>query len=219
METTATNIGHVNRLGSILKAAREEKHLSPETAARHLNIRLEYLQAIEENRFDRLPSGLYAKNYIKKYAIFVGIPRTKIDSWLQENLEPAGGSKNPFSKKIVRRQEFIVFPQLLRNLILLLVFLTCLSYLAFYLKKVLASPELIIYQPSRDLKTTENRIEIKGETEPEAELDINGETILNTDHGKFSTIINLKKGINDITVTAKKKYGGESSVLRQILVE
>jgi cytoskeletal protein RodZ len=219
MTALTNNIGRGQRLGAILKAAREDKHTTLETAARKLNIRLEYLLAIEDGRFDHLPSGLYAKNYLKKYASFVGIPLAEINSWLTENTETTSSENDPFSKKVVQRKEFIVFPKLFRNLLLFLVFLACLLYLAIYFKKVVAAPKLIIYQPVKDLKTTENRLEIKGETEPEAEININGEAILNTDQGKFSTFINLKKGINDITITAKKKYSGEASVLRQILVE
>jgi len=206
-------------LGARLKAARELKQINPEVAARRLNIRLEYLLAIEGDRFDRLPAGLYSKNYIKDYAAFLGLPGTEVKKWIKENLEIANESNNPFSKKIIRRQEFIVFPKLIKNIILGLVFLACLLYLAFYFKKIIFPPELNVYQPDKNLKIAENFIEIKGITEPEAEVSINGEAILNTSHGNFSTIINLKKGLNNITIKAKKKYSSEALVLRQILVE
>ena len=206
-------------LGARLKAARELRQINPEVAARRLNIRLEYLLAIEGDRFDRLPAGLYSKNYIKDYAALVGLPAAEIKKWISENLEVTNEISNPFSQKIVRRHEFIVFPKLIKNLALALVFLACVLYLAFYFKKIVFPPELKVYQPSTNLKTSENYIEIKGVTEPEAELSINGETILNTNQGNFSTVINLKKGVNNIVIKAKKKYSGEATVLRQILVE
>ena len=205
--------------GARLKAARELRQITPEMAARHLNIKLEYLLAIEEDHFSYLPAGLYSKNYIKEYAALVGIPANETKKWLEENLFNINENNNPFSQKIVRRQEFIVFPKLFKNILLFLIFFACLFYFAFYLKKIIAPPELVIYQPDKNFKTTENFIEVKGFTEPEAEININGEAILNTDQGKFSSNINLKKGINNITITAKKKYSGEASVLRQILVE
>ena len=205
--------------GARLKAARELKQINPEVAARRLNIRLEYILAIENDRFDRLPAGLYSKNYIKDYASFLGLPSLEVKKWISENLDIANETNNPFSQKIVRRKEFIVFPKLIKNLVLGLVFLACLLYLAFYFKKIVFPPELNVYQPSKNLKIAENFIEIKGVTEPEAEISINGETVLNTSHGNFSTVINLKKGLNNITIKAKKKYSGEALVLRQILVE
>lgn len=218
-EFTKKSLGGSNGLGARLKAARELHQINPEAAARRLNIRLEYLIAIEEDRFDHLPAGLYSKNYIKEYAALVGLPSAEVKKWLTENLEIINESNDPFSQKILRRQEFMVFPKLMKNLALILVFLACLLYLAFYFKKIVFAPQLIIYQPDKNLKISQNYIEIKGTTEPEAELNINGEAILNTNHGNFSTVINLKKGVNNIVITAKKKYSGEASVLRQILVE
>lgn len=212
-------LGYSHGLGARLKAARELRQINPEMAARRLNIRLEYLLAIEEDRFDHLPAGLYSKNYIKEYAALVGLPSAEIKKWLNDNLEIINENNNPFSQKIVRRQEFIVFPKLIKNVIFILVFLACVFYLGFYFKKIIFPPELIIYQPDKNLKITENFIEIRGVTEPEAELSINGEAILNTNQGQFSTVINLKRGVNNIVITAKKKYSGEASILRQILVE
>lgn len=218
-EFTKKQLCYSHGLGAKLKAARELRQLTPEVAAHRLNIRLEYLIAIEEDRFDHLPAGLYSKNYIKEYARLVGMPNAEIKKWLSENLENVNEINNPFSQKIVRRQEFVVFPKLIKNLLMFLVFLACLLYLGFYLRKIVFPPKLIIYQPETNLKTTENFIEIKGTTEKEAEVNINGETILNTNQGNFSTIVNLKKGVNNLVIKAKKKYSGEASVLRQILVE
>jgi cytoskeletal protein RodZ len=218
-EFTKKSLSYSHGLGARLKAARELRQIKPEVAARRLNIRLEYLIAIEEDRFDHLPAGLYSKNYIKEYALLLGLPMTEIKKWLSDNLEIINEVNDPFSQKIVRRQEFIVFPKLIKNIALILVFLACLLYLALYFKKIVFPPELIIYQPDKNLKISENFIEVKGTTEPEAELSINGEAILNTNRGNFSTIINLKRGVNNIVITAKKKYSSEASVLRQILVE
>jgi cytoskeletal protein RodZ len=218
-EFTKKPISYSHGLGAKLKVARELKQINPEVAARRLNIRLEYLLAIEEDRFDHLPAGLYSKNYIKEYAALLGLPSAEIKQWLSDNLEIINEVNDPFSQKIVRRQEFIVFPKLIKNIALILVFLACILYLAFYFKKIVFPPELTVYQPDKNLKISENFIEIKGETEPEAELSINGEAILNTNQGNFSTVINLKRGVNNIVITAKKKYSGQASILRQILVE
>lgn len=206
-------------LGGRLKAARELRQITKEVAAKKLRIRIEYLVAMEENRFDRLPAGLYGKNYIKEYGELLKIPAEEIKKWLDNNFELVNELNNPFSQKIVRKKEFIVFPKLIRNIIFILIFSACIFYLASYFKKIVSPPELNIYQPEKNLKISENFIEIKGETESEAEININGETILNNNNGLFSTTINLKRGINNIVITAKKKYSREASVLRQILVE
>lgn len=218
-EFTKKQLCYSHGLGARLKAARELRQMTPEVAAKRLNIRLEYLVAIEEDRFERLPSGLYSKNYIKEYARLLGLPVNEIKAWINENLETINEINDPFSQKVVRKKEFIVFPKLIKNTILILIFLACLSYLALYFKKIVLPPELNVYQPDKNFKTTENSIVIKGVTEAEAEININGETILNNNDGDFETVINLKKGVNNITISSKKKYSSEASVVRQILVE
>lgn len=89
----------------------------------------------------------------------------------------------------------------------------------FYFQKIISAPKLTIIYPEKNLLTKETAIEIKGQTEKEAEVKINGELILNNNNGNFSQTINLKKGLNTITINAQKKYSKESSVTRQILVE
>lgn len=218
-EFTKKQLCYSHGLGSRLKAARELRQMTTEVAAKKLNIRLDYLIAIEEDRFERLPSGLYTKNYIKEYAKLIGFPATEIKKWLNDNLETVNEINDPFSQKVVQKKEFIVFPKLIKNLILILIFLACLLYLALYFKKIIFPPELTVYQPDKNLKITEKSIKIKGNTEPEAEISINGETVLNTNGGYFEADINLKRGVNNIVITAKKKYSSEASILRQILVE
>lgn len=206
-------------LGSKLKEIRELKNISPELAAKKLNINLKYLLAIETDRFDKLPAGLYSRNYIRDYAKLLGLPAAETKKWLNQNLDLVNKTNDPFSKKVLSRHQFIAFPRLIRNLILSILFLACVLYLATYFKRIVFPPKLEIYQPSKNLKIGENSIEIKGKTETEAEISINGEAVLNSNNGNFSANIQLKKGINNILIKAKKKYSSESSVLRQILVE
>jgi len=206
-------------LGSKLKEVRELKKLSPELVAKKLNINLKYLLDIEDDRFDRLPAGLYSKNYVKEYAKLLGFPSVEIKKWLKHNLELVNENNDPFSQKVLSRKQFIAFPRIIKNVLLSLLFLACLLYLGSYFKKIVFPPKLEIYQPDKNLKISGNSIEVTGKTETEAEVQINGETVLNNNNGYFSTNINLKKGVNNILIKAQKKYSSESTVLRQILVE
>ena len=58
-----------------------------------------------------------------------------------------------------------------------------------------------------------------GQSETEAEVKINGELILMDEDGNFSKLINLKKGVNPLEISAKKKYSRENLIIRQVLVE
>jgi len=204
--------------GEELRQARRFKNLKIEEVAKRLHIRGEYLTALEEGRLDRLPAGLYGKNFLKEYAAFLGLN-------VEESLKKLRGradletAHDPFSQKIIKKKEFIAFPKIVRGLLIGLGLLICFLYLIFYFKKIVVAPQLEIYSPAQNMLTTETSLLISGRVEKEAEVKINGETVLNNHNGVFSQTINLKKGLNNIVISAKKKYSREKTVVRQILVE
>jgi len=205
-------------VGEKLRQKRRLKNLRIEDIAKLINIRADYLIALEEELFDKLPSGLYGKNYLKEYASFLGLnPNELLKIW-QEQFS-AGSDNDPFSQKIVAKNKFIIFPRIIRNIIISIGVLICFLYLIFYFKKVITPPKLTNIQPPQNMLTKANLITISGQSEIEAEIRINNEVILNNHSGFFSQDINLKKGLNTIIITAKKKYSGAETVIREILVE
>jgi len=204
--------------GKKLLQARILKNLSLEEVSKKINIRPEYLKALEEERFERLPAGLYGKNYIREYSNFLNLNTKEIlHDWDEQVL--SGSPEDPFSRKILAKHKFIIFPKLIKNLLIIGAIAICFLYLIFYFKRIILPPNLIITQPGGSLAIKESSILIAGETETEAEVRINGEIVLNNDNGKFSQTINLKKGLNNIIIKAKKKYSQEQIISRQILVE
>jgi len=102
--------------------------------------------------------------------------------------------------------------------LIVLAVLIIVGYIVFSLKNIVAAPELKITSPASDVATSERQIWLAGETEPEVRLEINGEQLLSDRQGNFSHPVNLKIGINNLKITAAKKYGGQTTVVRQILV-
>jgi cytoskeletal protein RodZ len=205
-------------IGEELRRLRTFKNLGVDEVAQKLGIRREYLLAMEEENFNLLPAGLYGKNFLKKYATFLGADKGLVAKFLQETIDDQT-ENNPFSQKILKKNKFLIFPKIIRNLLLGLAVLICFLYLIFYFKKIVLPPDLTLNQPEKNLMIKETSILVAGETEKEAEVRINGELILNNNGGIFSQTVNLKKGVNTLTISAKKKYSQENVILRQILVE
>jgi len=205
-------------LGEKLRQARRLKNLRLEEAAQKTKIRGEYLMALEDERFDRLPAGVYGKNFLKEYATFLGLDPNQIMRDLEHELAFTA-KDDPFSQKVVKKNKFIIFPKIIRNIFIFLAIAVCFIYLMFYFKRIVTPPELIITEPADNLMTTASSFTIKGQTEKEAEVTINGEVVLNNTAGNFFQLINLKKGQNNIVIKAKKKYSREETVTRQILVD
>jgi DNA-binding XRE family transcriptional regulator len=211
-------INRAESWGDKLRQARILKKLTIEEAAHNINIRSEYLSALETEHYEKLPAGLYGKNYVKEYASFLGINVKEILKDWDDNVY-ATVDKNPFSRKILARNKFIIFPRIIRNLLIIAAIAVCFMYLIFYFKKIILPPQLIITEPETNLALKGTNIVIGGKTEPEAEVKINGEIVLNNHDGYFSQNVNLKKGLNSIIIISKKKYSREQIVTRQILVE
>jgi cytoskeletal protein RodZ len=206
-----------NNLGEVIKKEREEKGLKIKKLSRKLNIRKEYLLAIEANRLDLLPDGIYGKKFFKKYANFLSLNQDLINEGLDElSLKR---NENPFSTKTAKKKDFLVFPKIARNIILILIVLACALYLSLYAKKIFSPPEMTITYPENNLSTTENSVTIKGSVEKVAEIKIYDELVLADMDGNFEKEVNLKKGANNIVISAKKKYGQEEIINRYILVE
>lgn len=203
--------------GKRLKLNREERNISLEEAAKYLRIRKEYLEALEKDEYDKLPSGLYGKQFLKKYCRLLKLSYRDIlaASPLAEN----NNGVDPFSKKIPRASHFFVFPKLARNILLLSLFLVFVIYFLFYIKQLSTPPKLIIEYPEANLVISTYSINVKGYSEPETEIIINGGTIMSAQDGSFNKNIQLKSGLNTINISAKKQHGKAINIQRQILVK
>ncbi|MCX6795001.1 MAG: helix-turn-helix domain-containing protein [Candidatus Falkowbacteria bacterium] len=205
-------------IGEKLRQARHNRQLNIEPIAKKLKIRAEYLMAMEDERFDKLPAGLYGKNFLKEYALFLGLKPPELFKDLDDKLFGEENS-NPFSQKVLKSRKLLVWPKIIKNILIAATILICFLYLIFYFKNIITAPDLTITQPDKNILTKASVITIFGQTEPEAEVRINGEIVLNNNKGVFSQTVNLKKGLNSLTISAQKKYSRAQSITRQILVE
>lgn len=203
-----------------LRRARQLNNIKLEEAAKRLNIQARYLDALEKKRYALLPKGVYGRNFLREYAIFLGLdPAPLIERFLRESGGIPAPDKELFDRQVVSRRHLLALPQLLRNAIIGVLIIACLVYLGFLLKKIFEPPFLRLDYPPDNLATTEERLEIRGQSEPETDITMNGQSVLTDKQGIFKREIYLSEGLNTLTITAKKKYGRPASVSRQVLVK
>ncbi|MCX8023674.1 MAG: DUF4115 domain-containing protein [Thermanaerothrix sp.] len=76
-------------VGSLLKKARIERNISLEQIAQATHIRLAYLEALENDRLDLLPSKVQARGFLRLYANYLKIPaQPLLDLWEGKNAPP-----------------------------------------------------------------------------------------------------------------------------------
>lgn len=205
-------------VGSQLKQAREQKNLSLETAAARLNIKRDYLAALEQDDLKRLPTGVYARNFLREYARLLGLDFRALVQQFTKNERPTD-EPAPFERQIVAKRYLVAVPVVVRNAIIALVALICLVYLGFLVDRIFQPPLLTLEYPAVDTTVQERRLEVRGLTAPETDVTINGQTVQVSVEGRFIKELYLEQGLNTITVVAKKKYSRPASVIRYVLFE
>lgn len=60
-------------LGDVLRREREKKQLTLKDVENGISIRTLYIEAIEQENFEKLPGDAYAKGFIRSYAKFLGL--------------------------------------------------------------------------------------------------------------------------------------------------
>ncbi|OGF24961.1 hypothetical protein A2331_00270 [Candidatus Falkowbacteria bacterium RIFOXYB2_FULL_34_18] len=207
-------------LSDQLRTKRKKQGISLKEVASELKINVQYLEAMENNQLEKLPTGVYSKNFLKKYALFLNIDTKNFDNLLdgddvsyQKKLR-----KNLFSKKIPEKHYFLCIPKIIKNIIIILIVLSFLVYLGFFINNIISPPKLFISYPEKDLTTDKKFIEITGITEQEVQIYINEDLVLVDVYGSFSKRISLKEGLNLISITAQKKYSKKNEIIRKILV-
>jgi cytoskeleton protein RodZ len=71
--------------GETLKRERELRKITLREVSEATKIGLRYLEALEGNRFDQLPGGLFNKGFIRAYARFIGLdPEALVNAYLFE---------------------------------------------------------------------------------------------------------------------------------------
>ena len=76
-------------IGEILKNQRLDRKLSLDDAAGSTHIRYKYLEALENNDFDLLPSAVQGRGFLRSYAEFLDLdPEPLLNGWEQKVIVP-----------------------------------------------------------------------------------------------------------------------------------
>ena len=73
-DTAATGV----TAGPLLKAERERQGFSEKQVADRLHITMHYVRAIETDGYEKLPGVVFARGYIKSYALLLGLDKDEL---------------------------------------------------------------------------------------------------------------------------------------------
>lgn len=204
--------------GQILKQARLDKKISLVQAASTTKIRQKLLQALEADDYSLFPSSAPAAGLVRNYALFLGLLPASVLAAFRRDFAPSK-KKEIFSQGMVRpinRKGLIWSPKLTLISLTIFFFLTLVVYLSYQYFSLARAPFLEIINPEEGKQTSEETIEIKGKTNPEALLKVNEQLVLVSEKGEFVYWLDLFPGENRVIVVAQSSSGKETREERNV---
>ncbi|MBI2092115.1 MAG: helix-turn-helix domain-containing protein [Deltaproteobacteria bacterium] len=97
-------------VGQYLKRERELRGISLEQIANLTKIPPHHLNAIESDKFDTLPSKIFAKGFVKSYAKAIGLNQDEVvlryeEILAEEAAKPAKSFRTPYREIAVSKQK------------------------------------------------------------------------------------------------------------------
>jgi cytoskeletal protein RodZ len=159
--------------GKYLKTERELRNLSIEEAAKLTKIREHFLKAIEEDRYELLPPGLYLKGFLTAYARYLGLDPNEVVLRYQRYLEDLTITKEkPLEPQKIEPQKQALFPS---KRAMLWLFLAVLSTITLFAAFFISQMPRVSFRPTLDKKeptlaTVPSGSQIKEEGETQIEM-------------------------------------------------
>jgi transcriptional regulator with XRE-family HTH domain len=205
------------RVGNKLNRLRLDAGVSVQELAHSTKLQAEYILAIESNAFHRLPSEtIYRKLFLKRYATGLGAdPAPYVAQYLAE--EVVAETPTQTTSNICKSRLLSYTPTLgtVLGSVVLGLFFT--GYFGTQLHALYQPPTLELTAPLDEERNETGMTTIAGVTDPEVAVFINGEQVRSGTDGTFATDIDLQPGVNTILVSAKKRHGTESNIIKYVV--
>src|SRR3989338_438908 len=204
-------------LGERLKERRESLGLTIQVLAQEVQAPQKYIMGLEEDRYEVFSAKIYALGFLKK---ILGVL----------NFEGRGEFLKEFSnewdvqmfrtrKELAplhenRGEEPLVTPTRLGIAAGVLFLVLFLVFFGFRLTRFVGTPRLVIEEPDNSAAFEGPVIRVKGRTEKESRLTVNGRELKIDEVGNFSEEIELAAGLNSLEFLVQNRFGKESKEVR-----
>lgn len=208
-------------LGQKLRALRRTQAVSLPMLEAATRVQKRYLEALEHGRYDELPEPLYTRNYLRSYARALGADEEYFLELYEDEvgqMDLLGPHRLPRVR--VRRGRFFVFSRVMAAFALLLPALGVIGFLLYQTGALLKSPEIVILNPDDGLAVDSALLPIEGYVgDKDVAVTVNGETVIISDENTFHTEVDLTRGLNVITIEAKRRYSRPAIIYRRVVFD
>jgi cytoskeletal protein RodZ len=192
-------------VGNLLKKAREHAGKQIEEISQVTRIKPHYLRKIEENDFSEFTSSTFIKGFIRSYASHLGLDAESIVALFRRQI---GEEDVPLKPRltIMKSGGIVVSPIAIMSGALIVFFLGLFGFLIMQFYKLQQPPNFGIVQPAEEVSVVDKiSYEIKGYTEANSQVTVNGTQVQLRDDNTFSFLAELKEGQNILKFEAWKE--------------
>ena len=163
----------MEKFGEILASQRSSKNISLKKASAKLLIKIEHLEALENEDWQNLPEATFTKGYISSYAKFLDLdPKKVLALYRREYDESKYPKKEPLQRSNTRGS--LITPSRVRNSLFLLAVVGFILYIVIQYSSIFSSPKLEIIKPPDDITVSLPIVEFSGKVEEESTVSIEG---------------------------------------------
>jgi cytoskeletal protein RodZ len=192
--------------GEVIKKKRESLGKNLNTVSIDTKIQKRFLEYIENNRFDKFDSSVFATGFLKIYAKYLELDVEKILALYRRSTLPRlKTTKQTIQTKKKKNLKINISPKLIAIITLVLFVLLILGYVGYQIYKFQVPPELTVTQPTNEYISNQETITVKGYTQASSVVSINNEDVEIDEEGFFEQEISLTPGVNTLTIKAQKE--------------
>ena len=200
-------------IGQLLKDARDAKGYSLIKMENITKIKIDFLDAIEKERWDSLPAFPTILGFVKNIASVVGVEEKTAAAVLKRDYPPKKLHINP---KPDISSKFVWSPKITFAVGIAIVIVLFFGYLIFQYSRFISPPRLNVESPKQDQVIGGGSVLVFGSTDIDAKVTVNNQPVLIDENGKFSVSIEIASTTSEIVITAVSRSGKMTEVRRKI---
>jgi cytoskeleton protein RodZ len=147
----------VERLGEILRTTRLEKSLTLEQVEKDTKIRKDFLEAMENEKWDIFPEYIYLKNFLRTYCRYLELDNREYLYFLIEDLKP-----KPRPQKLPEKIDLTTAPCRKTKVFFTIIAITILFFTSYIYKQYI-NPSLNIAEVTKIDENQKNLLQAEAE--------------------------------------------------------
>lgn len=204
----------MKNIGEFIKYFRLKKKLSREKLEAKTKIKKEFIEAIENLKWDELPDYSVVSGFVKSIAKALNQDEKRLSALLRRDYPPREIKVSP---KPQIKEKFKWSPKSTFITGIAAVFILIFIYLGFSYLSFISPPQLELQEPYEGQTVEKSKVVIKGKTDPEASLIVNSQPVIVGEDGYFDTEIEIFEGTREVVVVSQSRSGKETVIRRNIV--